>query len=183
MQYRKYGPAHRALRARLARQGAAGGVVCARCGELIDPRDDWDLGHVDGELAYAGAEHSACNRATSRHRVGAGAMARSGGAGSGSRLPPLKIGRGARAEMAPRPACQSYALVRTSPNKHLDKATGCEAGALDPQRRARHVEEGNESGASTLAQAKLPSGIRVVSYVIDEVVGDGGDAGGFIQNA
>ena len=37
MHYRKYGPAHRALRIRLARQVAAGGVECARCGKAIEP--------------------------------------------------------------------------------------------------------------------------------------------------
>ena len=67
--YRKYGPVHRALRARWARRVAAGEVACARCGELIDPRDRWDLGHVDGKLVYAGPEHARCNRATSSHRV------------------------------------------------------------------------------------------------------------------
>ena len=36
MHYRKYGPAHRALRIRLARRVAAGGVECARCGKAID---------------------------------------------------------------------------------------------------------------------------------------------------
>ena len=60
--YRKYGPSHRRLRAQVARRVALGGVACARCGELIDPRASWDLGHVDGSLEYAGAEHSRCNQ-------------------------------------------------------------------------------------------------------------------------
>ena len=65
MHYRKYGPAHRALRIRLARQVAAGGVECARCGKAIEPGSEWDLGRRDGTLSYAGAEHARCNRATS----------------------------------------------------------------------------------------------------------------------
>jgi hypothetical protein len=70
MHYRKYGPGHRALRAQWARRVEAGGVECARCGELIEPGSAWDLGHVDGTLSYAGAEHSRCNRATSGRWVG-----------------------------------------------------------------------------------------------------------------
>jgi hypothetical protein len=68
--YRKYGPAHRRLRAQVARRVALGDVTCVRCGESIDPREPWDLGHVDGTLGYAGAEHARCNRATKSHRVG-----------------------------------------------------------------------------------------------------------------
>ena len=51
--------------------------------------------------------------------------------------------------------------------------------------RSRFEDGGRDSpdaqARAALAQAKLPPGVRVVSYVIDEVVGDGGDAGGFIQ--
>jgi hypothetical protein len=53
--------------------GDAGGhrtVECARRGELIAQGAAWDLGHVDGELAYSGPEHAECNRATAAHRVG-----------------------------------------------------------------------------------------------------------------
>jgi hypothetical protein len=42
-------------------------VLCARCGERIEPGSDWDLGHVDGSAEYAGPEHQACNRATMTH--------------------------------------------------------------------------------------------------------------------
>jgi len=68
--YRKYGPVHRRLRAQWTTRVAAGVVACARCGELIEPAAAWDLGHVDGELAYSGPEHAECNRATAAHRVG-----------------------------------------------------------------------------------------------------------------
>ena len=62
-------PGHRRLRAQWARRVQAGVVKCARCGELIAPDEPFDLGHVDGTLSYAGAEHARCNRATSSHRV------------------------------------------------------------------------------------------------------------------
>jgi hypothetical protein len=57
------------LRAQWWPRVAAGIVECARCGELIDPRERWDLGHVDGTLAYRGPEHARCNRATKTHRA------------------------------------------------------------------------------------------------------------------
>ena len=39
-------------------------VTCARCGELVLPGQNWDLGHADDNPhAYVGAEHSSCNRA------------------------------------------------------------------------------------------------------------------------
>ena len=60
---RRYGPAHRRLRALWASRVAAGVVECARCGEMILAGDAWDLGHVDGTLSYAGPEHARCNRA------------------------------------------------------------------------------------------------------------------------
>ena len=46
---------------------AAGVVECARCGELIHSGQLWDLGHVDGTLAYSGPEHARCNRRTKSH--------------------------------------------------------------------------------------------------------------------
>ena len=67
MHYRKYAPGHRLLRAQIARRVAAGGVSCARCGEVIEPGERWDLGHVDGTLAYNGPEHERCDRATKSH--------------------------------------------------------------------------------------------------------------------
>jgi hypothetical protein len=62
---RGYGHRHQQLRRQLAVQVAAGGVTCARCGELIRPGDPWDLGHDDHDRThYSGPEHRRCNRAT-----------------------------------------------------------------------------------------------------------------------
>jgi len=36
------------LRKQWARKVERGDVECSRCGELIDPRDRWDLDHIDG---------------------------------------------------------------------------------------------------------------------------------------
>jgi hypothetical protein len=59
----KYGSAHKRLRKRLAPQVAMGIVYCARCGELIDPGQPWDLGHDDSDrLRHWGPEHRRCNR-------------------------------------------------------------------------------------------------------------------------
>src|SRR5262245_50201316 len=67
---RGYGQAHQDLRRRLAPLVAAGLAECARCGERIDPADEWDLGHVDGDRTrYAGPEHAACNRATTGRQL------------------------------------------------------------------------------------------------------------------
>lgn len=68
-----YGYAHRQARKRFARLVATGTVVCARagCGRLIDPDEDWDLGHDDSDRTrYVGPEHAACNRATAGRRGG-----------------------------------------------------------------------------------------------------------------
>jgi len=48
----------------------AGLVRCARCSELIEPNEPWDLGHVDGteRTVYSGAEHRRCNRAPAGYR-------------------------------------------------------------------------------------------------------------------
>ena len=65
---RGYGTEHRNLRAWWAPKVAMGTVRCWRCGELIDPRGEWDLGHRDG--VHAGPEHrSECNRRTATHRA------------------------------------------------------------------------------------------------------------------
>jgi hypothetical protein len=60
---RGYGARHQRIRAMHASLVLAGGVRCARCGELISPNDEWDLGHVDGDKSrYSGPEHAFCNR-------------------------------------------------------------------------------------------------------------------------
>ena len=35
---------------------------CARCGELIAPRDRWELDHSSGKQGYLGPSHFHCNR-------------------------------------------------------------------------------------------------------------------------
>jgi hypothetical protein len=66
--YLRYGTAHRRLRKQWARKVERGDVECWRCGHLIDPRDTWDLDHVDGggPMDYLGPPHARCNRATNR---------------------------------------------------------------------------------------------------------------------
>ena len=55
--------------------GDAGGLpsvlsrLARRCGRLILPGEPWDLGHDDRDPSkWVGAEHRACNRATSGRR-------------------------------------------------------------------------------------------------------------------
>ena len=61
---RGYGWRHQKLRERWSRVVAMGGVLCARCGEPIEPGAAWDLGHLDGsgKTLYQGPEHRRCNR-------------------------------------------------------------------------------------------------------------------------
>jgi hypothetical protein len=60
---RGYGPGHKRLRRRLVPIVEAGGVCCARCGEVIEPGEKWDLGHDDFDRSvYSGPEHQRCNR-------------------------------------------------------------------------------------------------------------------------
>ena len=74
---RGYGHMHQQRRKRWARKVATGLVSCARCGFLIEPDQEWDLGHVDGDRSrYSGPEHrfsrdcpEGGNRATARHRL------------------------------------------------------------------------------------------------------------------
>jgi hypothetical protein len=60
---RGYGTAHQRLRRLWRRRVQAGVVSCARCGELIEPNEPWDLGHDDLDRSrYSGPEHRRCNR-------------------------------------------------------------------------------------------------------------------------
>jgi len=64
-----YGWRHAKNRAEWHKIVLAGGVRCVRCGEVIEPDEPWDLGHVDGDPSrYQGPEHRRCNRATSGRR-------------------------------------------------------------------------------------------------------------------
>ena len=66
----RYGWPHRRLRARVAREVAAGRAVCVRCELPIHPRERWDLGHDDLDRSrYSGPEHRRCNRATAGRRL------------------------------------------------------------------------------------------------------------------
>jgi hypothetical protein len=66
---RGYGWPHRRLRARWALEVATGSVRCARCGELIQPGEPWDLGHDDFDRSrWSGPEHARCNR-SAPHRL------------------------------------------------------------------------------------------------------------------
>jgi hypothetical protein len=62
---RGYGAAHQQRRRQWAPQVAMGYVRCGRCGGVIAPEEQWDLGHLDGyakELNLSAPEHAACNR-------------------------------------------------------------------------------------------------------------------------
>lgn len=59
---RGYGPKHQKLRKALAIQVQSGSVICARCDQLIEQGQAWDLGHTDDRSGYTGPEHATCNR-------------------------------------------------------------------------------------------------------------------------
>jgi hypothetical protein len=64
----KYGWAHQRRRASWAKLMTTQLVLCSRCRQPVTPLQEWDLDHAaDG--GYLGPAHSACNRASSRHRV------------------------------------------------------------------------------------------------------------------
>jgi hypothetical protein len=67
--------AHKTLRRRLAPVVATGTVKCARCDELIEPGEDWQLDHRDdGRGGWLGPTHTRCNA-----RAGWEAMVAAGG--------------------------------------------------------------------------------------------------------
>jgi hypothetical protein len=60
----RYGGAHQRLRAALAPAVASGAATCSRCGERVEPGDEWDLDHLEGSSnEYRGVSHQYCNRA------------------------------------------------------------------------------------------------------------------------
>jgi len=65
---RGYGVVHQARRKALAPLVAAGEMLCARCGLVIEPGEPWDLDHSDDRLTYLGPSHARCNRATAKPR-------------------------------------------------------------------------------------------------------------------
>ena len=75
----RYGPAHRAIRTRLEPEVASGEVACARCGQLIEQGEEWQLDHRDDGRGWLGPSHRRCNA-----RAGWGSMFASvSGNGSG----------------------------------------------------------------------------------------------------
>ena len=73
---RGYGAAHKAERKRLAPTVAKGQTPCARCGQLIEVGEPWDLGHTDDRTGWTGPEHADCNRAAGARTRNARARAR-----------------------------------------------------------------------------------------------------------
>lgn len=67
---RGYGAEHKKLRKQVEPLVRAGKAICWRCGERIEPTDDFDLGHDDDDRTkYRGPEHVGCNRATASRRT------------------------------------------------------------------------------------------------------------------
>jgi hypothetical protein len=74
------------MRARLAPVVATGTVKCARCDELIEAGEDWQLDHRDDGRGWLGPSHQRCNA-----RAGWEAMIRSqNGNGAGFEEQPYR---------------------------------------------------------------------------------------------
>ena len=59
-----YGPKHLRRRREFARRIERGEeIICPRCGSIVGPDQDWDLGHDDYNPAIERPEHRECNRA------------------------------------------------------------------------------------------------------------------------
>ena len=58
---RGYGASHQQARAQVAPQVRAGHMPCARCGQPIEPGQDWHLDHNDDRSGYIGPSHAQCN--------------------------------------------------------------------------------------------------------------------------
>ena len=63
---RGYGNQHQKLRRQIAPKVEAGGIICPKCNQPIDPGTPWDLGHTDDRNGYTGPEHTSCNRGHAR---------------------------------------------------------------------------------------------------------------------
>lgn len=59
---RGYGYAHKRERAKWKPRVERAETSCAKCGQLIDPGEPWDLGHTDDRTGWTGPEHADCNR-------------------------------------------------------------------------------------------------------------------------
>lgn len=56
---RGYGSAHQQFRREWVPKVRTGSVICARCGESIQPGERWDLGYDDNDRSkYNGPEHA-----------------------------------------------------------------------------------------------------------------------------
>lgn len=65
-----WGNAHQRRRAAIAPLVRTGKATCARCGEPIDPDDDWHLDHDDSNRRlYLGPSHARCNLAAGAHKT------------------------------------------------------------------------------------------------------------------
>ena len=60
----KYGSKHQIERANWAPIVETGTVRCWRCDDLIEPGEDWDLGHRENRPSHP--EHVKCNRSNRR---------------------------------------------------------------------------------------------------------------------
>jgi len=61
--------AHKTMRKRLAPVVALGETKCARCGELIEPDEKWELDHRDDGRGWLGPSHAKCNRRAGWERM------------------------------------------------------------------------------------------------------------------
>lgn len=60
-QARGYGAGHDRLRRRLMPTVQQGHTNCARCGQPIQPGEQWALDHNDDRTGYLGPSHKRCN--------------------------------------------------------------------------------------------------------------------------
>ena len=77
----RYNGPHKATRTRLDPVVKTGTVTCVRCGELIEPGEEWQLDHKDDGPGWLGPAHVKCNA-----RAGWEKMVRNQANGNGSRI-------------------------------------------------------------------------------------------------